>query len=143
MSNDSKENDRGEEEENLQRYDELKKVFGLLKKEWNYCFDNTQESYLSRAEIAVSYINQKINFFWTEDLLQVVYGHPIFERISKLFDKFCRKEARQRKKEIMANTLAGEDQIVATDSSLNRINTVIVDYAEQVSFIKHKLMTSS
>ena len=57
MSNDSKENDRGEEEENLQRYDELKKVFGLLKKEWNYCFDNTQESYLSRAEIAVSYIN--------------------------------------------------------------------------------------
>ena len=57
MLNDSKENDRGEEEENLQRYDELKKVFGLLKKEWNYCFDNTQESYLSRAEIAVSYIN--------------------------------------------------------------------------------------
>ena len=54
MLNDSKENDRGEEEKNLQRYDELKKVFGLLKKEWNYCFDNTQESYLSRAEIAVS-----------------------------------------------------------------------------------------
>ena len=41
-------------EENLQRYDELKKVFSLLKKEWPYCFDNTQESYLSRAEIAVS-----------------------------------------------------------------------------------------
>ena len=41
-------------EENLQRYDKLKKVFSLLKKEWPYCFDNTQESYLSRAEIAVS-----------------------------------------------------------------------------------------
>ena len=58
MLNDSKENCRGmefsEAEENLQRYDELKKIFGLLKKKWNYCFDNTQESYLSRAEIAVS-----------------------------------------------------------------------------------------
>ena len=52
MVNDSKQIRRFEE--NLQRYDELKKVFALMKKEWNYCFDNTQESYLSRAEIAVS-----------------------------------------------------------------------------------------
>ena len=58
MLNDAKEQCRGDEfseqEKNLQRYDELKKVFGLLKQEWPYCFDNTQESYLSRAEIAVS-----------------------------------------------------------------------------------------
>ena len=58
MLNDAKENCRGkefsEEEKNLQRYDELKKIFGLLKKKWNYCFDNTHELYLSRAEIAVS-----------------------------------------------------------------------------------------
>ena len=73
----------------------------------------------------------------------MVYGHPIFEKISKLFDKFFRREARDRKKEILANPRAGENQIVATDSSLNKINTVIVDYAEQVSFIKYKLMTSS
>ena len=58
LLNDAKEQCRGnefsEQEKNLQRYDELKKVFDLLKKEWPYCFDNTEESYLSRAEIAVS-----------------------------------------------------------------------------------------
>ena len=60
MLNDAKENCRGkefsEEEKNLQRYDELKKIFGLLKEKWNYCFDNalSQQPYLSRAEIAVS-----------------------------------------------------------------------------------------
>ena len=55
MVNESKEIRRSKEE-NLQRYDELKKVFEELKEKWPHCFDNTQKTpaYLSRAEIAVS-----------------------------------------------------------------------------------------
>ena len=66
------------------------------------------------------------------DLFKIIHGHPIFEKVSQLFDKFCRKEARQRKAKILANTGEVANQIVATDPSLNTINTVIADYAEQV-----------
>ena len=41
-------------EENSQRYDELKKLFHLLKEEWPECFDNTLRLYKLQAQIAVS-----------------------------------------------------------------------------------------
>ena len=47
-------------EENSERYDELKKLFDLLKDEWPECFDNISESYLSRAQIAVSLLSSYI-----------------------------------------------------------------------------------
>ena len=42
------------EEENLQRYDELKNLFDLLKDEWPECFDNTLREYKPQSQIAVS-----------------------------------------------------------------------------------------
>ena len=58
-------------------------------------------------------------------------GHPRFDDISDLFDKFCRKQARQRKKEILHNSSTGKNGIVTTESMLPP-NTVIVDYFEEV-----------
>ena len=59
MVNSSKEIRRSNEED-LQRYDELEKLFDLLKNEWPECFDNISQSYLSRAQIAVSLLSTYI-----------------------------------------------------------------------------------
>lgn len=45
---------RRTKEENLQRYDELKKLFDLVKEEWPQCFDSTLGLYKLQAQIAVS-----------------------------------------------------------------------------------------
>ena len=50
---------RRTKEENLQRYDELKKLFDLVKEEWPQCFDSTLGLYKLQAQIAVSW-------FWTD-----------------------------------------------------------------------------
>ena len=59
MVNNSQEIRRSNEED-LQRYDELEKLFDLLKNEWPECFDNISQSYLSRAQIAVSLLSTYI-----------------------------------------------------------------------------------
>ena len=51
--------------EDIQRYDELKKIFYSLMNEWPHCFDNTlkEPMYLTRSQIAVSRILSRCDSF--------------------------------------------------------------------------------
>ena len=49
---------------------------------------------------------------------QIVEGHPCFKDISELFDKFCRKQASERKEKILNNTAADKNEISTTLHSI-------------------------
>ena len=120
-----------------QRHTELMKVFELLKEKWPECFDNIG-MYLPEARLAVcknfslSIILLKIYsslpftvVYHFITFSQVLEDHPLFEYISDLFDMFCGREARQRKKEILNKNIPSEKLHII-------VNTVIADFAEKV-----------
>ena len=57
--------------------------------------------------------------------LQILDENPLFKYISDLYDMFCGREARQRKKEILNANLPSEKLHII-------VNTVIADFAEKV-----------
>ena len=60
-----------------------------------------------------------LNFF------QILNENPLFKYISDLYDMFCGREARQRKKEILNANIPSEKLHII-------VNTVIADFAEKV-----------
>ena len=69
----------------------------------------------------------------SENHFEILDDHPLFPYISDLYDNFCSKEARKRKKEMCNDELNPEERH-------SIVNTVIIDFVDKVRIFIHSII---